>query len=131
MVTTTIAPEPWTPRVGHVVRLHSGGPAMTIRRIKKDVGGKTIVYATWFNRALEQQDGQFDIEQVAPSYPDVYQQWGTPADPSQMWPYLAAPLVANPLVPNPLVPPYPGGVIVKSPPSVPIGDPPDGTIKIR
>jgi uncharacterized protein YodC (DUF2158 family) len=46
-------------KVGNVVALKSGGPAMTVSELVEIVGGKIAVNTTWFDPDEKLQNGNF------------------------------------------------------------------------
>ena len=44
---------------GGVVRLKSGGPAMTVTSVGTDFGDKPMVWCAWFDQKVVQQSGSF------------------------------------------------------------------------
>jgi uncharacterized protein YodC (DUF2158 family) len=57
--------EPWTPQVGDVVRLKSGGPLMTVARLAED--DPSAVLCEWFDRSNRYDAGHITIACLEPA----------------------------------------------------------------
>ena len=67
LVTKPISPPTWTPKVGDVVTLKSGGPKMTVVKLADTEGDLSAFLCEWFSDSGEYDSGVICLTSLQPA----------------------------------------------------------------